>query len=298
MLWNRRRMLGSLALAPVVAACPSLVRATEQGRSVLAADYGAKRLGMISPEGKLVWEFPIRDLHDLWVLDNGHILCQRHFGEVVELDKERKVVWEYDARKSNGNEGKRVEVHAFQRLADGLTMVVESGPGRILEVDRAGKIAREVKLTVKQPDPHRDTRLARKLASGNYLVCHEKDQAVREYDGAGKVVWQYDVGAQVYSAERLENGHTLVGTGGGHSVVEVDATGKEVWRVGENDIPGVKLVWVTLVERLANGNTRIVNCHAGPENPQIVEVTPKKELVWSFKDFQNFGNSLPMARVV
>jgi hypothetical protein len=96
----------------------------------------------------------------------------------------------------------------------------------------------------------------------------------------------------------LENGHTLVGTGGGHSVVEVDATGKEVWRVGENDIPGVKLVWVTLVERLANGNTRIVNCHAGPENPQIVEVTPKKELVWSFKDFQNFGNSLPMARVV
>ncbi len=151
---------------------------------------------------------------------------------------------------------------------------------------------------VKQPDAHRDTRLARKLASGHYLVCHEKDQAVREYDGAGKVVWQYDVGAQVYSAERLANGHTLVGTGGGHSVVEVDAKGQEVWRCGENDIPGVKLVWVTLVERLANGNTRIVNCHAGPENPQIVEITPKKELVWSFKDFQNFGNSLPMARVL
>jgi hypothetical protein len=298
MLWNRRRMLRSLAIAPVVAAWPGLARAEERGRSVLAADYGAKRLGMISPEGQLVWEFPIQDLHDLWVLDNGHILCQRHFGEVVELDQERKVVWEYNARKSNGNEGKRVEVHAFQRLAEGLTMVVESGPGRIIEVDRAGKIVREVKLSVKQPDPHRDTRLARKLASGNYLVCHEKDQAVREYDGAGKVVWQYDVGSPVYSAERLESGHTLVGTGGGHSVVEVDAAGQEVWRVGENDIAGVKLVWVTLVERLANGNTRIVNCHAGPENPQIVEITPQKELVWSFKDFKNFGNSLPMARVV
>jgi len=49
---------------------------------------------------------------------------------------------------------------------------------------------------------------------------------------------------------------------------------------------------------LNSGNTLLVNCHAGPDNPQIIEVTPEKKLVWSFKDFEHFGNALPGARVL
>jgi len=47
--------------------------------------------------------------------------------------------------------------------------------------------------------------------------------------------------------------------------------------------------------RLENGHTLLVNCHAGPENPQIIEVTPTKQVVWTFHDFEVFGNSLPVA---
>jgi hypothetical protein len=47
-----------------------------------------------------------------------------------------------------------------------------------------------------------------------------------------------------------------------------------------------------------NGNTLLVNCHAGPEQPQIIEVTAEKQVVWTFKDFQTFGNSLPVAVVL
>jgi len=47
--------------------------------------------------------------------------------------------------------------------------------------------------------------------------------------------------------------------------------------------------------RLKNGNTLLVNCHAGPENPQIIEVTPTKQVVWTFQNFEIFGNSLPVA---
>jgi hypothetical protein len=53
-----------------------------------------------------------------------------------------------------------------------------------------------------------------------------------------------------------------------------------------------------MVERLENGNTLVVNCHAGKDNPQIIEVTPQKKLVWSFKDFEHFGNALPVARII
>lgn len=66
----------------------------------------------------------------------------------------------------------------------------------------------------------------------------------------------------------------------------------------KSDLPGIELAWVTMVDRLPSGNTRIVNCHAGPDNPQILEVTPEKEVVWTFKDFDHFGNALPVAQVI
>ena len=267
-------------------------------RRVVAGDYEKKRLAVISADGKVEWEEKVGDIHDLHVLPDGNLLFQTSWTRIVEMTPDHKIAWEYDAATANGNGGKPVEVHAFQRLADGVTMIAESGPGRIIEVDRAGKLLKAVKLKVAKPDPHRDTRLVRKLDDGHYLVAHEAEQVAREYDADGKVVWEHNVGSQLYSAVRLANGNTLIGCGNGNRVLEVDPAGKEVWSLNKNDVPGVTLAWVTMVERLANGNTLVVNCHAGPDNPQVIEVSPDKKLVWSFKDFEHFGNALPVARVI
>jgi hypothetical protein len=268
----------------------------------------------VGPDGTLEWETKVGPIHDAAVLPNGHVLLQQGWTLIVEMTRDRKVVWEYDSGKMNGNEGKRVEVHAFQRLADGHTMIVESGPSRIIEVDANGKIQQEIKLKVNRPDVHMETRLARKLTSGNYLVAHQGDGAVREYDSTGKVVWEYELplfgrerkpghgpeafGNAVFSATRLTNGNTLIGGGNGHCVLEVTTAKEIVWKLEQNDLPGITLAWVTRVERLPNGNTLVGNCHAGPANPQFLEVTPKKEVVWTFKDFKNFGNSMPVQAVV
>ena len=142
---------------------------------------GNNRLAIVNEQGEVEWEMPWGGIHDVHALSNGNIMVQRNMREVVEIDAEtKKVVWAYDSSKRNGNEGKRVEVHAFQPLADGKIMIAESGPARIIEIDREGKIHREIKLKVDHPHPHRDTRLARKIPSGNYLVCHEGDGKVRE----------------------------------------------------------------------------------------------------------------------
>jgi hypothetical protein len=283
-------------------------------RRVLAADDSTRRLAIIAPDGSLEWEMKVGAIHDAWVLPNGNILFQQGWTKIVEATSDKQTVWEYDAAKMNGNEGKRVEVHAFQRLDDGLTMIAESGPARIIEVDRAGKIQREVKFKVNNPNPHSDTRLVRKIANGNYLVAHESDGFVREYDTVGKVVLDYEVplfgkprkgghgpeafGNSVFSAIRLANGNTLIGGGNGHCVLEVTPQKEIVWKLEQNDLPGITLAWVTRVERLANGNTRFGNCHAGPENPQFIEVTKDKRVVWTFKDWKNFGNSMPVQAVI
>lgn len=278
---------------------------------------GNNKLAIVEPDGEISWEMPWGGIHDLHVLKNGHVMVQQQNRKVVEIDPEtRKVVWTYDSTQQNGNAGKKVEVHAFQPLKNGRVMIAESGVGRIIEVDREGTIHKEIKLQVKHPHPHRDTRLVRKLKSGNYLACHEGDGAVREYDGrTGEVVWDYDVplfgkqprgghgpeafGNQVFAAVRLANGNTLIATGNGHSVLEVTPEKEIAWQIHQNDLPGITLAWVTTLEVLPNGNYVIGNCHAGPENPLVIELNPKKKkVVWTLDRFETFGNSVPNSQLL
>jgi len=282
------------------------------GHRLIAADKG--HVAIVSAQGDVEWETPTKaDVHDLWLLPNGNVLFLYSPAKVVEMNPGKQVVWEYEAKPKNGSV-KRVEVHAFQRLADGLTMIAESGNGHIVEVDGSGKIVHEIPLTLDRPDPHRDTRLARKLDTGNYLVCHEGDGKVREYDRQGQVVWSYALdlggrprsdghgpeghGVEVFGAVRLADGNTLIAGGNNNRVIEVTPEGKIVWSIEQRELPGITLAWVTTLHALPNGNVIVGNCHAGPENPQLFEVTRDKEVVWTFRDFKTFGNSLAVAHVL
>lgn len=274
------------------------------------ATQGENRLAIVGADGSVEREMPWGGIHDIHRLPNGHFMVQRGTAEIVEIEPENgQVVWSYDSGKQGGNEGRPVEVHSFQPLPDGGVMIAESGPGRIIEIDRDGKIQKTIPLKVAHPHPHTDTRLVRKLDDGHYLVCHEGDGTVREYDSAGNVVWEYDIpmfgkpaaeghgpeafGNKCFAAVRLENGNTLISTGNGHRVIEVTPAKEIVWTLEQNDLPGITLAWVTTLEVLPNGNYVIGNCHAGPENPTLVEVEPKtKKVVWQFDGHAEFGNSM------
>src|SRR4051794_33387678 len=101
------------------------------GRRLLVSDDSTHRIAILAADGSIEWEAKIGSLHDLHQLPDGHILFQTSYQKLVEVyPKSNQVVWQYDAAKANP--GKPVEVHAFQRLPGGVTMIVESGPGRIL----------------------------------------------------------------------------------------------------------------------------------------------------------------------
>lgn len=281
---------------------------------VLAADRSTGKLAIIGANGQTEWEYPNKhDVHDLHMLPNGNILTHIAHTTIVEISPSKEIVWKYESKPKAGYNGK-IEVHAFQRLPDGSTMIAESGNSRIIEVDKDGKILKEIPLQVKNPHPHRDTRMVRKLDNGHYLVCHEGDGCVREYDDMGKVVWDYALelggrprsdghgpeghGLEVYGAVRLTNGNTLIAGGNNNRVIEVTPEKKIVWQVDQKDLPGVTLAWVTTLQVLPNGNIVIGNCHAGPDNPQLIEITKDKKVVWTFKDFKRFGNSLASAQLL
>ncbi len=289
--------------------------AAEPTRRFIAADSSKNRVAIIDETGKTEWEHRIGPLHDLQVLPDGNVLLQLSWTNVAEIHpKNGELVWQYDAMKRPENNGQRLEIHAFQRLANGQTMVAESGPGNIIELDRDLNVVHSMALRVSRPDPHRDTRLVRKLESGNYLVCHEGDGLVREYDPNGRTVWEYAVplfdrkptaghgveafGNQCFSAIRLASGNTLIGTGNGHSVLEVTPAEQIIWSLHQNELPGIQLAWVTSLQVLPSGNILINNCHAGPDNPQLIEINREKKVIWSFKDFDRFGDSLTNSQIL
>ena len=290
----------------------ALAEQTGPQHRLLVANTG--RIAIVAPDGTLERDVKSGGLHDASLLPNGNLLFQSSWTKVTELDPQGKVVWEYDSATSNGNAGVPLEVHACQRLENGLTMISESGVGRLIEVDRDGKLVHEIKLVRDRPSKHSDTRLVRSTPTGTYLVAHENDGKVREYNKEGKVVWEFEVplfgkkpagghgpeafGNHLFSVVRIGNGNTLIGTGNGHSVLEVTPAKNIVWKLEQHDLPGITLAWVTQVSRLPSGNTLFVNCHAGPDNPQIIEVTPEKKVVWTFKDFETFGDSMPVAVVL
>ena len=71
-----------------------------------------------------------------------------------------------------------------------------------------------------------------------------------------------------------------------------------MWKIDQHELPGITLAWVTTLEVLPNGNLIFGNCHAGPENPQLIEVTRDKRVVWTFKNFKTFGNAVAAAQVL
>lgn len=309
------RIVARIALLALVICFSPASGADRPSHRFITADSSKGRIAIIGADGKTEWEYKIGPLHDLHVLSDGHVLFQDTWTHLVEVDpKSNKVVWEYDSARHNGNEGKPIEVHAFQRLDDGVTMIAESGVSRIIEVDRDGKLLRQIKLKVSKPDAHRDTRLVRKLDSGNYLVCHEGDGVVREYDAKGETVWEYQVplfdkrpkgghgveafGNQCFAALRLKNGNTLLSTGNGHSVLEVSPKKEIVWSLHQNDLPGIQLAWVTTLQVLPGGNIVLGNCHAGPKNPQVIEVNRDKKVVWTFRDFDRFGDATTNTQIL
>lgn len=292
------------------------LRAAPPERLVIGAE-GGKGIAIVDPAAgnRVLWHHPIGAVHDLHLLPDFHLLTQDGWPRVIEIDLSKKVVWEYDATKLNRKVGDpKVEIHAYQRLENGRTMIVESGPGRILEVSPEREIVKELPLVVSKPNPHSDTRLVRRLADGHYLVAHEADQVVKEYDADGKVVWEFPVplfgkkpagghgpegfGGRCFAAIRAANGNYLISTGNGHSILEVTPQKEIVWKVEQQDLEGITLAWVTTIEELENGNLRLGNCHAGPENPQIIEITRDKKVVWTFKDFATFGNGLANTLVI
>ena len=171
---------------------------------LLGASYGKNVLAICEADGTVLWRHDTAGPqkghaghHDVHLLPSGNLLFHDSWVKTQEITLDEEVVWSYDSSQKGGNKSRKVDVHAFARLDNGNTVIVESGVGRIIHVNPSGKIVKKIPLG---EGGRKKTRLMRILDNGNYLACAENPGVVTEYDGEGNIVWEYEIGTRVYGA--------------------------------------------------------------------------------------------------
>jgi hypothetical protein len=280
-------------ISTLIAAVPARAEAVSPPylHRFLISDNLSQKLLIYEKDDSVSWEY----LQPGWVYDgeqlsNGNVLyCwflrskTNSLAGVREVTPDKRIVFEYAVAK---------ECHSVQRLPDGLTLIEDPSNKRLIEVDRQGNIAREIKLQVSHDVVHDFARQCRKLPNGNYLVAHHIELAVAEYAPDGAVLHRFPVKGKPFGVTRLSNGNTLVGAGGGpdigNRVIELDSRGNTVWSFEPSDFPpDTNLDWVLGTQRLPNGNTVIAHFLGHGKDGQgisLLEVTPDKKVRWTFRE--------------
>lgn len=250
---------------------------------------GPQFTGIIGESGEVIWDAKKSGARDGYVLKNGNILiCWAD--EVREYSKDKRVILTYKKPEQN------IELGTAVRLANGHTMITESGPKpRIIEIDRKGIIVKSIPLQPETDNIHMQTRMARKLKNGNYLVPHLLAFAVKEYQSDGTVVNTFSTDCKElggkeaktwpFTAIRLANGNTLVTLTNGNRVVELDQFGKIIWSIDNSLFDGNPLVDPCGAQRLPNGNT-VITSYGAQKGIKIFEIDSEKKIVWTYDNYR------------
>lgn len=242
--------------------------------------------GILDEQGHEIWNAGRPSSRDGFVLPSGNVLVA-WTDEVKEMTRDGNVVFHY--RKSDVNR----EIGTVQRLPNGNTLITELGTKpRLMEVTPAGQVALEFPLQPETDNAHMQTRMARKLASGNYLVPHLLAFKVKEYTATGEVVSTIptdldSLGGRPaenwpFTAIRLENGHTLVNLTHGNKTVEFNEQGHVDWVVSNDDFDRKPFVDPCGGQRLPNGNT-VIASYGAQQGIKVFEVTRDKKMVWTYE---------------
>jgi hypothetical protein len=218
------------------------------------ADYSDNLVTAVDADGKVVEHYD--EVYGAWdvepIGDDRLLVTEFSVSRVREIDrKTKKTVWEFENLKNP---------YDADRLPNGNTLIADTFGGRVIEIDRDGKIVWSFAKDIRPFDADR-------LANGNTLIADVMKDRVIEVNGAGEIVWEQKNLPNVHDADRLPNGNTLVTLRNKAMVVELDSQGDVVWKLEGLSSPSD-------ADRLPNGNTLVA------ENTRVREFDGKQKVVW------------------
>jgi hypothetical protein len=268
---TKRQRLALVALILVVAAIGPAGLAQERHADYFPPEVLDKPLGIERlPNGNTL------------ITDGGGAYYTMTDAAILEVNPAGEIVWLYAGGPVVSGSRTMAFPHSAERLADGDTLISDTGHDRVFRVNAAGDIvwtsddwgggsgALSDGSHLHYPND------AELLDNGHLLITDRNNDRVIEVDAAGQVVWSYGQLTRPHNGDRLANGNTLIANSEENVIVEVSPAGEIVWSYGGQGV----LDWPRDADRLADGHTLITDSRGN----RVVEVDPGGQVVWSFTD--------------
>jgi outer membrane protein assembly factor BamB len=267
---------------------------------VLVADRNNNRVLIVSPTGRVVWQFPhpgdlkagqtFRDPDDAFFTpDYRAISTNEEFNDQLARIslRQRRIFWTYgEAGVAGSGQNELSNPDDAYLLRNGLTTVADIRNCRVLWIDRRDRIVRQLGSAARcVHDPPRSLSSpngATPLPDGGMLVTEIGGWADR-ISASGRLLYAVRTPTTYPSdAQLLPNGNILVaGFNTPGRVDEITPRGRIVWTYGPSSGPG-SLDRPSLAVRWPNGMIAVTD----DWHHRIVVIDPRtKRIVWQYGHF-------------
>ncbi|MBO7181723.1 MAG: hypothetical protein J6V91_02935 [Kiritimatiellae bacterium] len=243
---------------------------------------GNNYLAKIAPDGTQVHRWRGGNNNDAWMLPNGHILIAD--GRAWEADEKGNCVWEYRSVDQTGG-----GCYSAQRLPDGSTLIGENSTGRIFEVTPTGEQRNIIQVPLNHGNRHQTLRMVRRLADGSTLVCRSGANIVERYAPGvyDRPVWTQKVPGLAFAAIADDQGNIYISSL--NQVQKWSPNNQLLWELKASET-GLPIRNMTGLHLLPNGNL-IVGCYGYGNGVGAFEVTPAKEILWTYRSGEPCNDS-------
>lgn len=285
---NRVKLLFTVAFT-VLITLPALSQ-----QKLLIAGSGWKEVAIVDrTSGKVEWTHPIdratkgEDCNDIEMTRSGDILIACKTAARL-VTKEQRVLWEYAVAPGE-------EVNTATELPKGGFMLGVCGiPARIVTLDKAGKVVREITFDTEIANTHSQFRQVTATKKGTYIVPLMARKEIIELSDDGKVLRRVKLDAGAFSVKVTKDGLWMASCGDAHKIEFINPKSGEPDRViNADDVEGVKMLFVGEIEVLPNGNLLVCNWngHSKDKNqPKLYELDKQNNVVWTLPALSNITN--------
>ncbi len=218
--------------------------------------------------------------NSLVYVDGGDVLYAHKNGAYM-ITSQKEILWEIEIKEGE-------ELQCVSEIKGGYMVGIAGSPMRILELNKDGKITKEISYETGVANKHRQFRQIAKSKKGSYIIPVSDLKKMVEIDSKGRV--KREVVLENSSLYVLINdaGDLIATAGHAGDVYKIDNKSGEVSAVvrGKQLNDGTTIEFGAAITQLRNGNYLLANWvgHKGDQTqPILIEFNDKWEVVWSMK---------------
>ena len=264
---------------------------------IAIAGSGWQEIAIVDKKsGSIEWKHTLdkdNECNDIEVTPDGNVLYAYSKGARL-INRNHEVIWDYKAKENE-------EIHSASQLKDGGYLIAVCGePARIVELDKNGKITKEIPFQTVTFDISRQFRQIDKTEDGVYLIPLIEKRKVLQISSEGINKGTIPVGYDLFSVKALKNNNILVSCGNNSRFIEINPSIPHTDSTFvTNSIKGGSLLYVAEIIPFENGNKLIANSNMNRNDksqPLLIEINDKNEIVWRLpfnKDIKNITAIYP-----